>query len=111
MDFRVADLLNPPPEWTRQFDLVLESYTTQALPIRLRPTVVRHIARFVAEGGTLLMLGHGREEGEEVRGPPWPLTRAEVESFAAEGLTAVRIEELRTPPDTALARRVHPQPD
>ena len=99
VDFRVADLLNPPPEWTRQFDLVLESYTTQALPIRLRSTVGRHVARFVAEGGTLLVLGHGREEGEEVSGPPWPLTRSEVESFAAEGLTAVRIEELRSPPD------------
>ena len=44
VDFRVADLLNPPPEWTGQFDLVLESYTTQALPIRLRPTVVSHIS-------------------------------------------------------------------
>jgi hypothetical protein len=96
----VADLLNPPPEWTGQFDLVLESYTTQALPIRLRPTIESHIARFVAERGTLLILGHGREEGEEVDGPPWPLTRADVESYVGQGLTPVNIEDLRPDPDT-----------
>ena len=100
VDFRVADLLNPPPEWTGQFDLVLESYTTQALPVRLRPTVVSHISRFVADRGTLLILGHGREEGEEVDGPPWPLTRADVESYAGHGLTPVNIEDLRPAPDT-----------
>ena len=111
VDFRVADLLNPPPEWTGQFDLVLESYTTQALPIRLRPTIESHIARFVAERGTLLVLGHGREEGEEVDGPPWPLTRADVESYVGRRPdpgqhrgTAARPRHL------ALARRVHPQP-
>ncbi len=99
VDFRVADLLNPPPEWTGQFDLVLESYTTQALPVRLRPTVVSHISRFVADRGTLLILGHGREEGEEVDGPPWPLTRADVESYAGHGLTPINIEDLRPAPD------------
>ena len=36
VDFRVADVLDPPQEWTRHFGLVLESYTTQALPVRLR---------------------------------------------------------------------------
>ena len=56
VDFRVADVLDPPQEWTRHFDLVLESYTTQALPVRLRPTVIKHVARFVAPGGTLLVL-------------------------------------------------------
>ena len=100
VDFRVADLLNPPPEWTGQFDLVLESYTTQALPVRLRPTVVSHISRFVADRGTLLILGHGREEGEEVDGPPWPLTRADVESYAGHGLTRSTSRNCGPPPDT-----------
>ena len=40
---------------------MLESYTTQALPVRLRPTVIKHVARFVAPGGTLLVLAAGRD--------------------------------------------------
>ena len=56
VDFRVADLLNPPAEWREQFDLVVETYTTQSLPVRLRPTVVLHVGRLVAPGGTLLVL-------------------------------------------------------
>lgn len=110
VDFRVADLLNPPPEWTRQFDLVLESYTTQALPMRLRATVVSHIGRFVAERGTLLVLGHGREEGEDVDGPPWPLTRADVESYEGQGLTPVDRGTAASSRHLALACRVHPKP-
>ncbi len=97
-DFRVADLLNPPEEWTGRFNLVLESLTTQSLPVRLRPTVTRHVRRFVAPGGTLLVLTVAEDEHSS-SGPPWPLTRQEVEAFAGEGLRCVAIEELRTPPD------------
>ena len=98
-DFRVADLFNPPEEWVGRFDLVLETYTTQSLPVRLRPMVTRHVRRFVAVGGTLLLLADAEDE-HSVSGPPWPLTREEVDAFAGEGLRCVNIEELRTPPDT-----------
>ena len=98
-DFRVADLFNPPQEWVERFDLVLESYTTQSLPVRLRPMVTKHVRRFVAAGGTLLVLADAEDE-HSVSGPPWPLTRDEVAAFAGEGLRCVEIEEVRTPPDT-----------
>jgi SAM-dependent methyltransferase len=98
-DFRVADVLDPPQEWTGHFDLVLESYTTQALPVRLRPTVIKHVARFLAPGGTLLVLAAAREEGDSGAGPPWPLSRSEIESYSAEGLTAVAIDEVGPPDD------------
>jgi SAM-dependent methyltransferase len=97
-DFRVADLLNPPEEWTGRFDLVLETYTTQSLPVRLRPTVTRHVRRFVGVGGTLLVLAVAEDEHSS-SGPPWPLTREEIEAFAGEGLRGLAIEELGTPPD------------
>ena len=97
-DFRVADLLNPPEEWAGRFDLVLEVYTTQSLPVRLRPTVTKHVRRFVAVGGTLLVLASAEDE-HVASGPPWPLTREEVAAFAGEGLRCLDIEELRTPPD------------
>jgi SAM-dependent methyltransferase len=97
-DFRVADLFNPPAEWAGRFDLVLETYTTQSLPVRLRPTITKHVRRFVAVGGTLLVLADA-EDQHSAAGPPWPLTREEVAAFAGEGLHCVDIEEVRTPPD------------
>jgi len=95
VDFRVADVLDPPEDWTAAYDLVLESYTVQALPVALRPTVISRVRRFVAPGGTLLVLA-AAEDAHGTAGPPWPLSRDEVESFAADGLAAVRIEDLGT---------------
>jgi SAM-dependent methyltransferase len=96
VDFRVADVLDPPAEWTGAYDLVLESYTVQALPVALRPTVIDRVRRFVAAGGTLLVLA-AAEDGHDDSGPPWPLTRVEIESFEADGLVPVQIEVLGTP--------------
>jgi SAM-dependent methyltransferase len=110
VDFRVADLLNPPAEWRQHFDLVVETYTTQSLPIRLRPTVVLHVGRFVAPGGTLLVLAVARDAGERVEGPPWPLSRTEIESFAVEGLQKVSVEEIRDPPEMHRWRAVFTRP-
>ena len=106
VDFRVADLLNPPAEWREHFDLVVETYTTQSLPVRLRPMVVLHVGRLVAPGGTLLVLAVAADADEESEGPPWPLSRTDIESFAVEGLEVVSVEEIRDPPDTHRWRAV-----
>jgi SAM-dependent methyltransferase len=110
VDFRVADLLNPPAEWRQRFDLVVETYTTQSLPVRLRPTVALHVGRFVAPGGTLLVLAAAGERDELVDGPPWPLSRADTESFAVEGLEVARLEEIRDPPGTRHWRALFARP-
>ena len=93
--YLVADLLDPPAEWRGAFDLVVESITVQALPERLHAEATGRVASFVAPGGTLLVLSGAREAGERADGPPWPLTRAEIEAFAAGGLRTVRIEAQR----------------
>jgi SAM-dependent methyltransferase len=93
VDFQVADVLHPPEDWAGAYDLVFESYTVQALPVALRPAVISHVRRFVAPSGRLLVLA-AAEDTHVAAGPPWPLTRAEVDSFAADGLTVVRIEHL-----------------
>ena len=111
VDFRVADLLNPPAEWREHFDLVVETYTTQSLPIRLRPTVVLHVGRLVAPGGTLLVLAVAPDANEQSDGPPWPLSRTDIESFAVEGLKVVSVEEIRDPPETHRWRAVFTRPD
>jgi threonine dehydrogenase-like Zn-dependent dehydrogenase len=95
VDYRVADLLDPPAEWQRAFDLVFESLTVQSMPPELHEAAIARVGELVAPGGTLLVLATGREEQQTAAGPPWPLTRAEIDAFAADGLHAVRIEELR----------------
>lgn len=98
VDYRVADLLDPPPEWSQAFDLVVESLTVQSMPRQFHRPAIANVALMVAPGGTLLVVATARDEGAETAdGPPWPLTRSEVEAFAGEELAAVEIEEIRAP--------------
>jgi SAM-dependent methyltransferase len=98
VDYRVADLFDPPADWSRAFQLVVESLTVQSLPVAFHAQAIASVARMVAAGGTLLVIARARDEADgPVEGPPWPLTRAEVEAFAGEGLEAVRIEDVRRP--------------
>jgi SAM-dependent methyltransferase len=100
VEYVAADLLGPPAAWLRAFDLVLENITVQALPDPPRAAAIANIARFVAPGGTLLVLAAAREQHDAANGPPWPLTRAEVEAFALGGeLETIRIEDLRGQPE------------
>lgn len=94
VDYRVADLLDPPAAWRRAFDLVVESNNVQALPRAYRERLTATVADFVGAGGTLLMLGAVADEPSE-DGPPWPLVRTEVEAFATGGLTEEKIERVR----------------
>lgn len=104
----VADLLDPPAAWAGAFDLVVESITVQSMPPSVRADAIGHIRDTVAPGGELLVIAGVRAEGEDVDGPPWPLTRAEVESFAADGLRAGQVEQVPLPnaPTTHLWRAV-----
>jgi SAM-dependent methyltransferase len=92
--YLVADVLDLPRDWEGRFDLVVESLTVQSMPPDQHPLASRTIAALVAPGGTLLVLATTREDGSEVTGPPWPLTRAEVEAFADGGLDLRRIERI-----------------
>ncbi len=92
----VANLLDPPAEWRHAFDIVVENITVQAMPPEYHAEASAGIAEFVAPGGTLLVLSAAREEDDAVTdGPPWPLTRAEIDAFViGSGLEVVKIEEL-----------------
>jgi SAM-dependent methyltransferase len=113
VQYRVADLLDPPAEWAAAFDLVVESLTVQSLPRQLRPAAIARVRELVAPGGTLLVIAAVKDEGEDPpdgagqdqpdgagEDPPdgpWPFTRAEVGSFAAGDLELVRLENFRDP--------------
>jgi SAM-dependent methyltransferase len=95
VDYVVADLLDPPPEWRRGFDFVVESLTAQSLPDPPRRDAIASIAEMVAPGGTLIVIAAIHDRGDRGDGPPWPLTRAEVEAFASGGLRPVAIDVVR----------------
>jgi len=97
VEYRTADLLAPPPGWERAFVLVVESLTVQSMPPDTRSTSIANVARFVRPGGTLFVVAFAAAEDEELSGPPWPLDRADIEAFGADGLSPVRIERLSDP--------------
>ncbi|HEV3138075.1 MAG TPA: class I SAM-dependent methyltransferase [Pirellulales bacterium] len=93
VNYRVADLLNPPAGWNESFDFVLEIYTLQVLPADLRPAATSHMASFVGRGGTLLVVARGREPAEDRGAMPWPLVKDEFEAFTLYGLETVSFED------------------
>ncbi len=108
----VADLMDLPEAWNGAFDLVVESITVQSLPLGMRASAVAQVRSLVAPRGTLLVVSNVREgpadEAFVSNGPPWPLDRSEVESFAAPGdvdaFEVVAIDLVPDPVDPLVAR-------
>lgn len=101
-DWVVADVTAWTPE-PAAFDLVLLVYLH--LPREQRSPVLRSAAAGVAEGGTLLIVGHDRDNLEHgVGGPPVPeiLLAAEelIEDLQGTGLTVVKAGQVRRPVET-----------
>lgn len=94
-----ADLLDPPAHWRGAFDLVVESLTVQSLPRPLHAQAMTRVKDMVDHGGTLIVIAAATDESSLDEGPPWPLTRAEIETFAADDLLPVRIEDVHDADD------------
>jgi SAM-dependent methyltransferase len=91
-----ADVLEPPAHWREAFDLVVESLTVQSLPDPPRRQAIARIRDMVRPGGTLVVIASARDEEDgPANGPPWPLTRAEIDAFATGDLQPFRIEDVR----------------
>jgi SAM-dependent methyltransferase len=93
VDYEVADLLALPESWLGGYDLVVESLTVQSLPRSMRPWVVAAVRSLAAPGGTVLVISAQQAARDEAPTGPWPLSRADLESFAGDGLTEVRREQ------------------
>ena len=91
--YEVADLFDLPADWIGRYDLVVESLTVQSLPRSVRPGAVRAARSLLAPGGTLLVIAEQAGDDEEDPTGPWPLSRADVESFAGDGVRLVRLDE------------------
>jgi 2-polyprenyl-3-methyl-5-hydroxy-6-metoxy-1,4-benzoquinol methylase len=93
VDYQAVDLFAAPSHWDGGFDFVLESYTLQVLPQKLRPGAMERIAGFVKPGGTLLVIARAREPAEDPGAMPWPLMRLELDVFERAGVRLIRIED------------------
>lgn len=99
--YAVADLLDLPTSWRGAFDLVVEIFTVQAAHRSIRTELTRGVRSLVAPGGTLLAVQAVQRAGDDA-GPPWPLTRAEMEAFAdGPGLRLATLDEVPGAPGRA----------
>jgi SAM-dependent methyltransferase len=103
--YMTADLLSPPHSWTGAFQLVVEVFTLQVLTGAARHTAFARTAQLVAPGGRLLVIAGARGEHDDPGTMPWPLTRAEIESFRAHGLSEQSITDFLDDEDRGPVRR------
>lgn len=104
--WRVADLFDLPGDLLGAFDLVVEIFTIQTLPLDLRPRALAGVASLLAPGGTLFLLCRGRDaEAHLGDTPPWPLAAAELDIVDGMGLKRLSFEDFADPHEDAQPRR------
>jgi SAM-dependent methyltransferase len=94
VDYRIGDLFTLPTDWRRNFDLVHECYTLQALSAAILPQALAALGELLAPGGRLLIVARARGEKEEVSGPPWPLPPSIFEMAKQQGLVPLCVEDI-----------------
>src|SRR3989440_723573 len=102
--YAVADLFNLPQEWKEKFDLVVEIYTIQALPLDVRQRALQSLASLVAPAGELLYIGRGRDDDADAGNLPWPISRAELRTLIESGLKEISFEDYLDEEDPPVRR-------
>jgi len=89
VDYRVADLFNPPSEWSGAFELVYECNTIQVLTGLNRARAIEAIIDLVAPGGYVLVSCRSRTTGKQADTFPLALDRQEIDGFVRGGLSEI----------------------
>lgn len=82
--FEKQDIFDMPEKYNGHFDFVFEALTIQSLPIKFRRKMIQAISQTLGSDAKILVVADKREK--EFNGPPWPLTREEIDMFKGEGL-------------------------
>lgn len=106
IQFETADLFTPLHSWLGTFEFVLEVYTIQPLPLKIRPKVIDAIAAFVAHKGKLVVVTRGREDDEEPVELPWALSKKDLSRFVNNGLTQIDFVQMLGDEDVPITRFV-----
>ena len=91
--YTVMDMFKHPDSWASRFAFVLEINIVQAFPLSRRNLAIGVETQFVAPDGELLVICHRRVQHDHMPlGPPWPMSRIEIDQYAQNGLQPVSIE-------------------
>jgi predicted TPR repeat methyltransferase len=104
VNYVVADLFNTPNEWNKAFDLIVEINTLQAMPSPFRIDAMKCLPPLLADEGLLIVIARGRDEDEAIDGPPWNLSKEELQTFAREGLKQKSFEDFFDNEETPVRR-------
>ena len=104
VEYLVANALDPPDDWQRRFDFVLESYTFQVLPPELWVCLADAIAGTVAPGGTLLLIARGRDHDQPVGDIPYALSPTELGGLFGGRLAEESLEDYLDKEDPPVRR-------
>jgi len=88
--FEKQDIFDMPLKYDAYFDFVFEAFTIQSLPVEFREKMIEAVVKTIASHGELLLVAHKREG--MFGGPPWPLTKEEVDLFTHHGLRELSFE-------------------
>jgi SAM-dependent methyltransferase len=88
--YQVANLLEFPPG----YDLAVEIYTLQAMPLDLRAQAIQAAGRLASQ---LLVICRGRDESDPPGQLPWPLTKTDLDLLTQTGLANVSFEDFDDP--------------
>lgn len=88
--YQAANLL----DFTGEYDLAVEIYTLQAMPLELRRQAIAAAGNLARE---LLIVCRGRDESDPPGELPWPLTRQDLDGLRKSGLELIAFEDFDDP--------------
>lgn len=100
VDWKVADLLEPPASLVEAFDLVVEVHTVPSLPGVVRDAAMHAVASLASPGGVVVsitLMSSDAEAAGAADGPPWAQAPSELAAYRAGGLERIALEH----PDAA----------
>ncbi len=94
VDYLVGDILNPKEEWIEKFDFIVEAYTLQSMPKKMRLKAIENIPKLLNKNGELLVICAARNENDNLPDtPPYPLIKKEILLFKKYDLNIVKFED------------------
>jgi SAM-dependent methyltransferase len=88
--YEKQDIFDMPTNYNGYFDFVFEALTIQSLPVKFREKMIEAVANTLAPKGRLLVVAHQKQR--EFDGPPWPLTKEQIDIFKEHGLDELSFE-------------------
>jgi len=88
--YEKQDIFDMPEKYNGYFDFVFEALTIQSLPVKFREKMIEAVAKTLAPNGKLLVVAHQKQK--EFEGPPWPLTKEQIDMFKNHGLSELEFE-------------------